>query len=196
MRASAHQPSPEYLRIASLPLRELEKLLVRGETPDAEALAGWVYRGMNNLAVTKVLGIKKFMKGFFRDVDGQVFGYNIPVEQNAPHAPWIPKKPGRVEKMLGKRGENEPKRFGFYAVTPVDATSKDNHYLHALLLDYGRGGNPALDPSGNLRDYLVRVENGSDDLLLGKAYFAAGPARLDLMSFFVLERDRPSDFRR
>lgn len=196
MRASAHTPSPEYLRIASLPMRELEKLLVRGETPDAEALAGWTYRGMNNLAVTKVLGIKKFIKGFFRDGDGRVFGYNTPVEQNRPKEPWIPTRPGRVEKLLGKRREGEPKRFGFYAVEPVDATSKDNHYLHALLLDYGKGGNPALDPSAGLRDYLVRLEPGSDELLLGKAYFAAGPTRLDLRSFFVLERDRPSDFRR
>ena len=189
MRASAHRPSPEYLRIIALPARELEKLLVRGETPDADALAGWTYRGMNNPAWSRVAGIKKFIKGFYRDPDGAVFGYNTPVVQNGDAEGWIPKKP-----LLGK--SSEPKRFGFYRVDRVDPSSRDNAYLHALLLDYGRGGNALLDPTAGLRDYVVRVEAGSDELILGKAYFAAGPARFDVRSFFLLERDKPSDFSR
>ncbi len=193
MRASAHRPSPEYLRIAALPARELEKMLVRGETPDAGALAGWEYRGMNSPIWARVVGIKKFIKGFFRDEQGNVCGYNTPVVQNGDEEPWEPKPTGPVAKLLGKTA---PRRFGFYRVVEVDPSSRDNEYLHALLLDYGRGGNRVLDPTAGLRDYVVRVERGSDDLLLGKAYFAAGPARVDVHSFFVLERHRPSDYRR
>ena len=52
-------------------------------------------------------------------------GYNCPVEQN----------------VLDGRWHTDAKRFGFYEVAPVDATSTDNKYLHAVLLDYGKGGN-------------------------------------------------------
>jgi len=69
----------------------------------------------------------------------------------------------------------------------VDAESRDNRYLHAILFDYGRVRASRRDPSRLLRDYVVRVEPGSDDLLLGKAYLALGPFRAPL-GFFVLER--------
>jgi hypothetical protein len=36
----------------------------------------------------------------------------------------------------------------------------------------------------------VRVDPGSDELLLGKAYFAIGSARIPV-GFFLLERRRP-----
>ena len=75
-------------------------------------------------------------------------------------------------------------------MTPVDPEARDNAYLHALLIDYGQGGNPLYDPSRYLRDYLVRCVPGSDDLLLGKAYMAIGPWRMPA-SFFMLERHRP-----
>jgi hypothetical protein len=48
----------------------------------------------------------------------------------------------------------------------------------AALLDYGQGGNPRYDISRILRDYVVRLRTGSDDLLLGKAYFAVAGTRL------------------
>jgi hypothetical protein len=59
-----------------------------------------------------------------------------------------------------------------------------------VLLDYGRGGNRGYDIASILRDYLVRVEPGSDDLLLGKAYFVVARARL-ASSFFLIEHYRP-----
>jgi len=173
----------DYLRIGGLPAKELESLLLRGETPDPDALAGWEFRGLNTPAFAKLLGIKKFVKGFYKSSVGQLYGYNVPVVQNAVDGPWEYKNP------------TNPKRFGFYRVDPVDAAARDNAYLHALLLDYGRGGGSDLDPTTRLRDYLVRVEPGSDDLLLGKAFVAVGPARLPV-SFFVLERLRPTQFRR
>jgi hypothetical protein len=41
-----------------------------------------------------------------------------------------------------------------------------------------------------LRDYLVRVEPGSDELLLGKAFFLVAGTRL-ADSLFLIERYRP-----
>jgi hypothetical protein len=174
----------EYLRIAALPPRELERLVVRGDTPDLAALVGWELRGTNAWPpLVTLLGIKKFIKGFYKDDAGTTWGYNMPVRQNGLAAPWTYKDPAH------------PKRFGFYRVAPVDATARDNAYLHAALLDYGRGGNPVFDPSSVLRDYVVRVDRGSDELLLGKAYAAVGPTRVPV-GYFVLERHHATDWRR
>ena len=77
----------------------------------------------------------------------------------------------------------------------MDPGEKDNLYPNALLLNYGKGNNPPFDPSSFLRDYLVQVDPENDDLLLGKAFVALGPARL-FVSYFVLERYNQSDFKR
>ena len=66
--------------------------------------------------------------------------------QNGLAGPWI-----------ARPSDAAPRRYAFFSVTPVDAAARDNAHLHALLLDYGRGGNPWWDPSRTLRDYLVRV---------------------------------------
>jgi hypothetical protein len=66
----------------------------------------------------------------------------------------------------------------------------DRGPAHALLLDYGRGHNRWYELSSVLRDYLVRVNPGSDELLLGKAYAKLGPVRIPV-SYFLLERFRP-----
>jgi hypothetical protein len=169
--------SPRFLTVAALKPRRLEKLMLRGQTPDAQALVGREYRGMNLGLGARLLGIRKFIKGFFLK-EGQVFGYNVRARQNRPDEPWIAKLSG------GKK-----KRFGFFPVLPVDPEARDNAYLNALLLDYGRGGNPRFDITGTLRDYLVRVKPGSDDLLLGKAYMAIGPLRVQL-GYFLIERQQ------
>lgn len=180
--ASAWAPAPSeaFLDLACRSRAELERLLVQGETPDIQAMAGWQYRGMNRPPLTRAVGIRKFIKGFYQS-GSQVMGYNVAVERGADDAPWIP----RPEPL-------RPQPFGFYQVCQVDPTSVDNAYLHALLLDYGRGGNPRRDPSRRLRDYVVRVDPGSDHLLLGKAYLAVGNRRLPV-SFFFLERLRYGD---
>ncbi|HSD88714.1 MAG TPA: hypothetical protein VLB44_14395, partial [Kofleriaceae bacterium] len=145
--------------------------------PDLDALVGWEFRGINHLLVhlpvAPLLGIKKFVKGFYRTEDGKVMGYNSPVKNN----------------VLDGRWHVAAKRFGFYEVYPVDPTARDNNYLHAVLLDYGKGDNPALDPSQLLRDYLVQVDPANPDLYLGKAYGAIGPLRIHT-NFFILERFR------
>lgn len=156
---------------------ELETVFIRGSLPDLDTLAGWEFRGTNTPGWAKLAGIKKFIKGFYRR-DSEIFGYNCPVRQDGIHAPWI-----------AKPEDDSPRRFGFYRVAPVDPTSRDNAYLHALLLDYGAGGNKRLDPTSGLRDYLVRVDANNDDVFLGKAYYALGPLRI-ATSFFVLDRHR------
>ena len=176
-------PSPVALALAQASPGELERAFQRGVTPDPEALIGWEFRGINATPrgappLARLAGIQKFVKGMFRAEDGRARGYNCPVVQNALDGRWQPRPVG-----------GEPRRFGFFRIAPVDPTARDNRYLHALLLDYGKGGNPAWDPSRSLRDYLVQVEPDNPDLLLGKAYVAAGPARVAI-GFFVLERWR------
>jgi hypothetical protein len=170
-----------FFELAHTPTSELHRLFLRGERPDPEALAGWEYRGLNAPVWARLVGIRKFLKGFERR-GGRIVGYNQAVRQNRDVDPWLP--PAR------HLGRGAPRRFGHYAVEPVDATGRDNAYLHALLLDYGRGGNPVWDPTRGLRDYLVRARPGSDDLLIGRAFYALGPLRVPA-SFFLLERHRP-----
>ena len=77
--------------------------------------------------------------------------------------------------------------FAYYTVAPVDPEAIDNRYLHTLLLDYGAVPEPERGLAGMLRDYVVRVERGSDDLLLGHALAAVGRHRIPV-GWFVLER--------
>lgn len=176
-------PSAAALALATGPRRALELAIVRGVAPGVDSLVGWEFRGINATPegappVPRLAGIQKFVKGMFRDGSGHAMGYNIPVVQNALDGRW-----------QTRPSDAEPRRFGFYRVAPVDPTSRDNHYLHALLLDYGKGGNAAWDITRGLRDYLVQVDADNPDLLVGKAYAAIGPARVAL-GYFVLERWR------
>lgn len=166
--------SASFLRVAGLKPRELEAIILRGEKPAVDSLIGREWRGMNLGTGARILGLRKFIKGFFLR-DGEPYGYNIRARQNNPPQPW-----------LAKLDVGKLKRFGFYRVGPVDPEKRDNAYLNALLLDYGAGGNPRYDITSALRDYIVRVFPGSDDLLLGKAFVAVGPFRLKI-GYFLLE---------
>jgi hypothetical protein len=171
-------PSVAALRLEQTPMHELEKVFQRGVTPDLDALVGWEFRGINHLPLNalplaQIAGIKKFVKGFFRDESGKVMGYNSAVKNNA----------------LDGRWHVSPKRYGFYEVYNVDPTARDNRYLHAVLLDYGKGGNKVYDPTSLLRDYVIQVDPKNPDLFLGKAYGAIGPLRIPT-NFFILERLR------
>ena len=170
-------PTPRALALEAKTFSQLEKVFLDGTMPELDALVGWEFRGINQPVWARTLGIKKFVKGFFRHEDGRTMGYNCPVVQNVLDGRWNTTP-----------SNSAPKRFGFYQVAPVDATSRDNTYLHAVLLDYGKGGNAALDPTQGLRDYLVSVD-GNPDLYLGKAYYAVGPLRV-ATNFFILERFR------
>lgn len=168
--------SHTYEQLARMSKAELERVFLRGTMPQLEKLAGWEFRGLNHPAWARIAGIKKFMKGFYWD-SGVLYGYNCPMKQNAIDAPWIFKK-----------SAEDPGRFGYYRVAPVDAAAQDNEYLNAVLLNYGEGGNKVYDPSKGLRDYLVQVDPDNDDLYLGKAYYALGPLRVS-SNYFLLERE-------
>ncbi|HEY4238675.1 MAG TPA: hypothetical protein VGM88_02625 [Kofleriaceae bacterium] len=171
-------PTPAALRLEGTTRDDLEATFQRGVMPDLDDLVGWEFRGINHPAWARTAGIKKFVKGFFRTEDGRVMGYNCPVVQNVLDGRW-----------RTKPSDTAPKRFGYYEVAPVDPTRRDNKYLHAVLLDYGAGGNKAYDPTSGLRDYLVRVSEANPDLYLGKAFYAVGPLRV-YTNFFILERLR------
>jgi len=175
---TANRASARALMLEKMSNRELEIVFLRGVTPDPERLAGWEFRGTNTPVWMRLIANKKFVKGMFKDETGQVYGYNCPVVQNRLDEPWITRPDDRA-----------PRRFGYYKVVPVDPTSRDNAYLHALLLDYGQGGGKLYDPTRGLRDYLVQVDPADDTIYLGKAYYAVGPARV-FTNFFILERHR------
>lgn len=183
---AALDASEDFLRLARASNEELLRVMVRGQRPDPDALDGWMFRGANTPTWASLLGIKKFVKGFYRGAprviqrqgQGPLFGYNAGVRQNSLEKPW-----------LFKPHEDDPKPFGYYSVTNVDATAHDNEHLNALLLNYGEGQNPLTDPSKVLRDYIVCAYPDRDDILLGRAFVALGPKRLGT-NFFVLERMR------
>jgi len=171
--------SARYLELVQQPKRELDAVFTAGSPPDVSALTGFEFRGYNQPRVAALLGIRKFIKAFFVDAAHRPFGCNTPVTQN-----------GLADEWLARPSAGHPKRYAFFQVEPADPGAADELCRGAALLDYGRGGNPAYDLSRILRDYLVRVEPGSDELLLGKAFFVVAGTRL-AHSYFLIERYRP-----
>ncbi len=167
--------------LAKLSADELEKIFQNGETPDPEKLVDWEFRGYNVPFFAKLLGIKKFKKGFYKR-GAEYRGYNIPIYQSPLEEPW-----------RTKPVDHNPKRFGFYSVKEVDPHGKENKEPGALILNYADGGNLPWEGSF-LRDYIKKVDPENDDLYLGKAYVAAGPSRI-APSFFIIERDRKAPTR-
>lgn len=166
---------------------ERETLMMRGTAPRFEDLVGWEFAGANSLSLTRLVGIRKFVKGFYEGpprskVGPEPFvqGYNVVVRQNGDDAPheYVP-------------SDARPKRHGYYRVHAVQPGARDARYPNAVLLDYSLGGNGVFGPP--LRDYLVQVYPDDPDLLLGKAYLALAGMRIPL-SFFVLRRLRKHDF--
>jgi hypothetical protein len=166
--------SERFRTVAGLSPSELEASMRRGERPDPGTLAGSEFRGANTARWTSWLRMQQFIKGFEREPDGRLFGYNRRVEQDGLDGQW----------------SSRSERFGFFEVREVDPQARDNLYLQALLLDYGAGHNQWFDPSRLLRDYLVRDEQGSDDLLVGRAFLTIGSLRPS-PTYFVLERLAP-----
>jgi hypothetical protein len=165
--------SSQFRTLAGLPASELDAFMRRGETPAADSLAGVEFRGANTADWTRRLRMRQFIKGFERRPDGRLFGYNRRVDQDGLDGRWA----------------SPSDRFAFFEVREVDPASRDNRYLQALLLDYAAGGNPRRDPSRPIRDYIVRVEPGLDEILLGRAFLALGRFRPS-PTYFILERLR------
>lgn len=159
---------------------ELEAVLKAGVRPKLDALGGSEFRGFNTPAITRLLGIRKFKKGFRRGDHtpaGTLDGYNVRERQSSFEEPWID-----VEK------NGAPYRHGFYRVVePTGAWAAK--YPGAWLLDYSLGENAIYDPAQLLRDFLTQVDPKNPDLLLGTAYLALGPLWFHA-SYFVLDRVR------
>jgi hypothetical protein len=170
--------SAAYLELATRTKAELAAVFAAGGPPDVRALTGFEFRGYNHPRSTALLGIRKFIKAFYLDGTGRPAGCNTPVAQNGLDAEWLPRP-----------SAEHPKRYAFFQVQSPDPEAPDER-RGAALLDYGQGGNRAYDVARMLRDYIVRVEPHSDDLLLGKAYFVIAGARLG-HTYFLIERYRP-----
>src|SRR5205823_3636627 len=70
-----------FRELALAPSARLEQLMHTAPGPTPESLAGFEWRGYNRSWRVKLLGLQKFVKGFFQASSG-VEGYNIPVQQN------------------------------------------------------------------------------------------------------------------
>lgn len=171
--------SARYLELAAKSKGELNAIFEAGTAPEITALVGFEFRGYNQPKAAAMLGLRKFIKAFYRDDSGQPFGCNTPVIQNGLDDEWI-----------ARPHPDQPKRYAFFQVEGEDQDSPDRMRRNAVLLDYAQGRNPPYQVARILRDYLVRVEPGSDDLLLGKAFFVIGRRPL-ANSFFLAERYRP-----
>jgi hypothetical protein len=171
--------SARYRDLAARSKSELEAVFAAGSPPDVAALAGFEFLGYNHPPAASLLGIRKFIKAFYLDDEQQAFGCNTPVAGSKLDQEWI-----------ARPSPERPKRYAFFKVDAADPDAADRMHKRAVLLDYGRGGNKPYDVSRILRDYLIRVESGSDDLLLGKAFFVIAGARV-ASSFFLIERSKP-----
>jgi hypothetical protein len=160
---------------------ELRALLAAGQPIDPAALDDTEYLGtsLGLPAMIERLTWTTFKKVFHRDPDrGALRGWNVRIDQRAP---------GWRERTRG----GAPATFGHFAVVPLAGRRLPIACPAGLLLDYGRGGNGALDPIARLRDPIVAVAAGSADLLLGWSYLELGPMRVATPSFFTLERGGP-----
>ena len=166
---------------------ELTERMHDGAQPRLEDLVGFEFRGLNLPAITRALGIQKFRKGFFlpeAEIPAlHARGYNVAVQQNGPDAPWI-----------AKPSEEAPKRHGFYDVYPAIESQRFHAFDRALLIDYDVSENGTANPEKVIRDYLIQPDSENEDLFLGYAHLALGPLTVPF-GFFVLERDRPTDFK-
>jgi hypothetical protein len=173
--------SPDDPLLSASP-KELAARLRAGHPIDPARLDDTAYRGVS-LGLpswVEALAWKTFRKTFHRDPQtGVLRGWNVRMEQTGLAGPDVPKT---------KRGA--PIEFGHYVVEAAADHPVPAGLEHALLIHYGKGDNPALDPSRLLRDPLVALEPGRVDRLLGWTYVALG-APVPTPSYFLLEAPSP-----
>jgi hypothetical protein len=182
--ARATSSAGRFEQLTALSDAELDRICRASKAPTLETMVGYEWRGYNTPRWTGVMGIQKFIKGFF-PVNGAVEGYNLRVKQNGLQGPW-----------LQLPTPDAPTAFGFFTVKKVLPQWRDNHYPDSLLLNYGESGRNRLYrfwddlPMKALRDYIVQPDPSNPDLMIGKAFIALGPARM-YSNFFIIERLRP-----
>lgn len=163
--------------------RTLRDTLARGHRVDADAIAGWRYRGVSLGLPAWVdrLAWKTFAKVFYRDPGSAIVrGWNVRLRQTGIDGPIEP-----VER------NGRPLTFGHFRVVDPAGYRVPHGADRGMLLDYSLGGNPALDPTNLVRDPIVALAPGDARLLLGWTYLEVGPLRVGTPSFFTLERTDP-----
>lgn len=175
--------TPTFQSLSSAPNDELESLMKTSPVPTAASLAGFDFRGWNVQKAASILGIRKFIKGFFRDpAKAADFGYNMPVVQNGFEEPWQP-----------KLKDGKETRYFFFGVLPGSAVD-DAVYPTTLVVDYRKWkANFPLSPPTYTVDYLVNPDPANRDLVLGKSYLQVLGLK-PFLGFFIIERLRPSTY--
>lgn len=170
-------------QLAALKDNDLEKTLKAGLPPTVADLTGYEFRGWNQNSGTDIIGTRKFIKGFYGSKpDGTGWGYNMPVEQNGLSQPWKPKQ---------EKGKDI--RYAFFKVLP-GARMKDSVYPAMLVVDYRQWPDYFfLSPIKYTVDYLVFVEPGNTDLILGKSYSQFLGIKM-FLGYFIIERLRQSGY--
>lgn len=169
---------------------QLRALLAAGHPIDPSSLDDTRYRGVSLGLPSAVerLTWKTFRKVFHRDPkDGSLRGWNVRLEQRGLDGPSVP---------LQRRGA--PISFGHYRVDRADEARARGCPLppgcdRGLLLDYGAGGNPRLDPTSLVRDPLVALRRDDPSLLLGWTFLKLGRRAVPTPSFFALAHEGPLD---
>jgi hypothetical protein len=170
-------------QLSGLKDAELEKVLKAGLPPTVADISGYEFRGWNQNSGTDIIGTRKFIKGFYgAKPDGTGWGYNMPVEQNGLQQPWNPKK---------ENGQD--KRYAFFRVLP-GSQMKDSVYPSMLVVDYRQWKDYFfLSPIKYTVDYVVFVEPGNTDLILGKSYSQFLGLKM-FLGYFIIERFRKSGY--
>ena len=155
----------------------LDELFTSSPPPAFDTLVGFQWRGYNTDPNLRYLGLKKFIKAFFRAEHGDE-GCNVKVFQNALTEPWRPRtRAGKVD------------AFAFYLVGPQTARTRLVRNSSALLIDYAASPrNPVYHVERTIRDYVVQPFGDDRDVMLGRAYVGVGSLRM-ASSFFVIHRD-------
>ncbi|MGE0784287.1 MAG: hypothetical protein AB7S26_01265 [Sandaracinaceae bacterium] len=165
---------------------ELDRAMKDGHPIDEDVLRDREYDGvsLNLPGVVVKLTWLKFCKVFCRERDGSLRGWNCRVVQTPLSEPW---------ELQLERGA--PVTYGHYLVRPTAGYAMPRPYDAGLMLDYGLGKNPPLDPTRRVRDPIVAVNAGDSELLLGWSYVELGALRVGTPSYFVLRRGRPLSHR-
>jgi hypothetical protein len=162
---------------------QLAAALARGHAIASDALANRIYRGVSLGLPGFVdrLAWKTFAKVFLRDRERKVLrGWNLRLAQTGLTGPLVP---------LQQAGHAF--HFGHFRVEPAAGYAMPRALPQALVLDYGRGGNPRFDPTRAIRDPIVAVHAGSAELLLGWTYLDLGAFQIGTPSYFTLEAVGP-----
>lgn len=157
----------------------LDALFAASPPPTFDALVGYEWRGYNTDPNLKYLGLRKFIKAFFRAQHGDE-GCNLKVFQNAFADPWKPRtRQGRLD------------AFAFYLVGPQTEATRLERNPRALLIDYAASPrNPVYHVERTIRDYVVQPIAEEPDVMLGRAFVGIGSFRV-AASFFVIQRGAP-----